>query len=787
MSARTEHEKNSRTGGWLSRTAAFFQNGPFGGGTEPDGESTDDALHHVFRWLGAVIVILLLIYYCTHPLLYAVDDRKIFILKSPKTYAVMLLCIALLILTLMPVRLNDKWNRILSWCWFAAAPFAVYFSLLYLNAAKFHINFFALNKIALLFTFIFLFLLETLVLIVTGSIRFSAVTMAVFIAVVGIANRFVISFRGMALSGADLFSIGTAMSVAGGYTYKVDWYIYMEVVLTFAICLVSLKLRGGRVLKPVARLAVLLVWCIVGGSYYYVCCKTDFLEEHDIRSTGFTHQLRYKNYDMIFTTLTTCFYLSVDKPDGYSVSRVEEIAEPYVSGTAGADDTPEEEKSAGFGENEEETTVAQAESKMEESANRTDTQEMSGEQNETADSENATGELDETVNSENTTDKSDKAATSQKTPNLIVLMNESFADYENIGNGLDLSEDNMPFIHSLTENTIKGYAYASIFGGNTPNSEYEFLTGNTMGFLPESSVGFNLFVRGNLPSIASELKSEGYTTLAMHPYRGTNYRRNIVYPQIGFDTFYTRDDFKNQAYIRNYISDQTLAERIVSEFEKNKETGKPFFSWNVTVQNHGDYFAKNTKNLDMSINVENPEVDQTRTKIYVNLIRQSDAMFEYLVDTFSKEEEPVVIVMFGDHQANLGEDTYEYLLGKKDEDLTPEERMEKYKIPFVIWANYDIQEETVEKTSLNYLYSILADRLGFPMTGYQKYLLDLSEEIPVLCAQGYWTADGSFYELKDQDSPYYDKINEYNILEYNDILGGSSRDLEFLADVQSAG
>lgn len=710
MSARAEHEKNNRTGGWLSRVTVFFQKSSSGSATEPENGGPDNTAHRIFRWIGAGIVILLLIYYCTHPLLYAVDDREIFILKSPKTYVVMLLGMALLILTLTQVRLNDRWNRILSRCWFAAAPFAVYFSLLYLNAAKFHINFFALNKIALLFTFVFLFLLETLVLIVTGSIRFSVVTMAVFIAVIGIANRFVISFRGMALSGADLFSIGTAMSVAGGYTYKVDWYIYMEVVLTFAICLVSLKLRRDRILKPVVRLAALFVWCIVSGSYYYICCKTDFLEEHDIRSTGFTHQLRYKNYDMIFTTLTTCFYLSVDKPDGYSVSKVEEIAEPYVSGTAGT-------------------------------------------------------------------------ASGRKTPNLIVLMNESFADYENIGNGLDLSEDNMPFVHSLTENTIKGYAYVSIFGGNTPNSEYEFLTGNTMGFLPESSVGFNLFVRGNLPSIASELKSEGYTTLAMHPYRGTNYRRNIVYPQIGFDTFYTRDDFKNPSYIRNYISDQTLAERIVSEFEQNKETGKLFFSWNVTVQNHGDYFAKNTKNLDMSIGVENPEVDQTRTKIYVNLIRQSDAMFEYLVDTFSKEEEPVVIVMFGDHQANLGDNTYEYLLGKKDEDLTPEERMEKYKIPFVIWANYDIQEETIEKTSLNYLYSILADRLGFPMTGYQKYLLDLSEEIPVLCAQGYWTADGSFYELKDQDSPYYDKINEYNILEYNDILGGSSRNLEFLADV----
>ena len=717
MSARINTEKDGRTGGWLSRVLSFFQKNTSNGDAENDGEKTDDMLHRIFRWLGAVIVILLLIYYCTHPSLYAEKDRKVPILKSGKTYVVMLLSLALMFLALTPLRISAHKNRILSWCWFAAGPFAVYFSLLYLNAAKFHINFFALNKIALVLTFLFLFLLETLVLIVTGSIRFSVMSVALLIGILGIANRFVVSFRGMALSGADLFSIGTAMSVAGGYSYKVDWYIFMEVMLTFAICLVSLKLHGGRVLKPAARLALLLVWGIIGGSYYYVCCKTNFLEEHDIRSTGFTHQLRYKNYDMIFTTLTTCFYLSVDKPDGYSVSKAEEIAEPYVSEAADTN-RASEEQSAG-----------------------------------------------------------------QKTPNLIVLMNESFADYEDIGKGLDLSEDNMPFIHSLTENTIKGYAYASIFGGNTPNSEYEFLTGNTMGFLPESSVGFNLFVRGNLPSIASELKSEGYTTLAMHPYRGTNYRRNIVYPQIGFDTFYTRDDFKDQKYIRNYISDQTLAERIVSEFEKNKGTGQPFFSWNVTVQNHGDYFAKNTKNLDLSISVENPEVDQTRTKIYVNLIRQSDAMFEYLVDTFSKEDEPVVIVMFGDHQANLGDNTYEYLLGKKDEELTPEERMEKYKIPFVIWANYDIEEETIEKTSLNYLYSILSDRLGFPMTGYQQYLLNLSKEIPVLCAQGYWAADGSFYELKDQDSPYYDKINEYNILEYNDILGGSSRDLEFFAEV----
>ena len=682
------------------------------------------------RYAAAVLPAALLLYYCTHAALYA-GEHHTFILASGRTYVVSLICFLLIVLALVPVRLSERANRITSWSWFVLAPFAVYFSLLYMNASKFSIKFFELNRIALVLTFVFLFLLETAVLILTGSIRFAVVTMAVLIAALGIANSFVISFRGMALSAADLFSLGAAASVASEYTYELDWYMYMELLCTLAICMFSLKLHGGRILHPALRAAVLVLWCGVAGSFYYLCCRTDFLEQHDIRSQGFTHQLRYKNYDMIFTTLTTCFYLSVEKPEGYSLDKVKEIAAPYL--TDGKNKAVSDDKN---------------------------TASTSG--NAAANAAIAAGE----------------------TPNLIVIMNESFADYTSIGKGLDLSEDCMPFIHSLTENTIKGTAYVSIFGGNTPNSEYEFLTGNTMGFLPASSVGFNLFVRGNLPSIASELKSQGYETLAMHPYRGTNYRRNLVYPQIGFDTFYTRDDFTQAKYIRSYISDDTLAQRIITEFNKHEEsTDTPLFSYNVTIQNHGGYFASNTRNLDLDITVEDPEVDQTKTTLYVNLIRESDQMLQNLVNYFEDKEAPTVIVMFGDHQANLGDDTYEYLVGDEDE-ISREERMEKYKVPFVIWANYDIPEETIERTSLNYLYSILADRLDFPMTGYQKYLLALSEKIPALCAQGYWGDDGNYYELEDESSPYHDLINEYNILEYNDIFGGKDRDLEFFADVQ---
>lgn len=665
----------------------------------------------VCRMAGAVLVSVVLLYYCLHSELYAGQDQ-ISLLQSKRTYLIALFSVLLIAFILIPNQLSDTWNRRLSWIWFAAAPFAVYFSLLYLNADKFNIKFYELNKIALVFTFVFLYLLQGFLFCLTGSIRFSVIIYAAVIAVFGIANCFVISFRGMAISAADLFSVNTAMTVASQYTYKLDWYMIMEILFTLAICAVSLKLRGGRMAHPAVRGMILAVCAVVSMGYYHICCKTDFLQEHDIRSEGFSHQLRYKQFDMIFTTLCTAFYLSVDKPDGYSVEQVEKIAEPYLA-------EKESAKALGNGDTE--------------------------------------------------------------TPHLIVIMNESFADYTDIGNGLSLSDDCMPFIHSLTENTVKGTAYASIFGANTPNSEYEFLTGNTMGFLPESSVGFHLFVRGNMPSVASELKAVGYRTLAIHPYRRANYKRHQVYPQIGFDAYYSREDFVNPEYVRSYISDASVARRIIEEYEKNLETGDTLFCYNVTVQNHGGYNPASASGVDDAVKVLDQGINREKTELYLNLIRSSDEMFRSLVQFFEQKEEHVAILMFGDHQPSLGDDLYEYLLGKPESECTAEELMEKYKVPFVLWTNYDIEEEVIEKTSLNYLYSIVADRLKLPMSAYQEYLLALSEELPALNAHGYWDKEGNFYELLDETSPYYEKIQEYNILEYNDILGGDDRYLSFFS------
>ena len=67
-------------------------------------------------------------------------------------------------------------------------------------------------------------------------------------------------------------------------------------------------------------------------------------------------------------------------------------------------------------------------------------------------------------------------------PNIIVVMNESFSDLSVLSPELT-NEGYMPYFNSLTEDVIKGYAYVSTIGGGTSNSEYEFLTGNSMAFL----------------------------------------------------------------------------------------------------------------------------------------------------------------------------------------------------------------------------------------------------------------------------------------------------------------
>ena len=196
------------------------------------------------------------------------------------------------------------------------------------------------------------------------------------------------------------------------------------------------------------------------------------------------------------------------------------------------------------------------------------------------------------------------------------------------------------------------------------------------------------------------------------------------------------------------------------------------------MQNHGSYDGSTLETGD-SVQLEGALAGYSKAEQYLNMVRMSDKALKKLIRYFEKVDEPTVIVFFGDHQPDLEDSFYDTLLGTKTENLEGEELEQLYKVPFLIWANYDIEEQTIERTSNNYLNTYLADVAGLEKTGYQEFLTDLREEVPCINAYGYWGSDGNFYEIDDETSPYYNLIHQYNLLEYNNLFGKEEQQTSF--------
>ena len=354
--------------------------------------------------------------------------------------------------------------------------------------------------------------------------------------------------------------------------------------------------------------------------------------------------------------------------------------------------------------------------------------------------------------------------------NVIVIMNESFSDLSVLPR-VETNQDAMPFLRSLTENTIKGYAYSSVFGGTTANSEYEFLTGNTTADLPAGTVPYQMYVSDGDPTLVSQMAALGYRTIAAHPYRSSGWNRPSVYQNFGFDEVYFEGDFQNREYMRGdsrmgYVTDRCDYENLIRLYEE-KEEGEPLFLFNVTMQNHSGY-QMSWDNLPREVWLTGELEGRFQTvNQYLSLIYQSDQAFEELIRYFSQvEEQPQVATNF-----------YTDVLGI---DPPTELAQKKQMVPFFLWANYDIPEAEGVELSLNYLSALLMDTAHLPMTGYQKYLLNLWQTAPVINTVGVRGADGTWYgENEALPAGLAEAVDGYQLLLYNNIFDKPDRLSDF--------
>lgn len=356
--------------------------------------------------------------------------------------------------------------------------------------------------------------------------------------------------------------------------------------------------------------------------------------------------------------------------------------------------------------------------------------------------------------------------TPTQTPNIIVIMDEAFSDLSVLGD-FETNQDYMPFIHSLMDgaaDTVSGTLNVSVLGGNTANTEFEFLTGNTMAFLPQGSVPYQQYIKGETPTLASHLKGYGYQTAAMHPYHASGWERDQVYPWFGFDNSYFLDDFEHAEIVRKYVSDQANFEKIIDIYEQ-KDTDSPLFLFNVTMQNHSSY-SEAYDNFHPDI--ELTDINSQALENYLSLIKLTDEAVENLISYFQTQEEETILVFFGDHQpTNFIADPILRSHGKTSDTLSDEELNLRYSVPFFIWANYDIEEASGVETSVNYLGSRTLKLAGIPLDPYSAYLNELKETFPVITSMQVTDSSGESTSVKEK----LPELNTYEILQYYMLFG----------------
>lgn len=362
----------------------------------------------------------------------------------------------------------------------------------------------------------------------------------------------------------------------------------------------------------------------------------------------------------------------------------------------------------------------------------------------------------------------EKVETPEELPDIIAIMDETFSDPAVLGE-FETNKDYMPFVHSILRgevaNTISGYTDVSVLGGNTANSEFEFLTGNSMAFFPNGSVPYLQYIRDGISTIVPQLEEYGYTTYGTHPYRAKGWNREFIYDLMGFDYRYFQGSFPFEDKLRNYVSDEADFKSIL-EWRNNTEG--PFFMFNVTMQNHSNY-GGDFDNFDPQIvaKFKNTYSNKYLNK-YLSLMYETDQDVASLLSELSQSDRKTIVVFWGDHQPNdyVVRPIYkEY--GLDFDNQTYEQQQQRQKTPFFIWANYDIQEQTNVEISLNYLNILLFETAGLQLDEYQTFRKNLWQgQIPMMNAVGYRNDDGDLVEYDDAPEEIQNLLNEYQNIQY---------------------
>ena len=354
-----------------------------------------------------------------------------------------------------------------------------------------------------------------------------------------------------------------------------------------------------------------------------------------------------------------------------------------------------------------------------------------------------------------------------KDVNVIMVMDEAFSDItDSDAFAFTAENDPLPNLHALREDphAVAGHIVVPGFAGGTANTEFDVLTGMQTNALAAGTTSSFRVVNRNLDSLFRVFGGDGYHTSFFHPGDDWFYNRENVYRWFGAEETVFADQMEALAYKGRWVTDDYMAGQIEQEFETAVSEGRPLFNYTTTIQNHMSYtadkygeghtFAPVSTTADIS-----PET-RAMLEVYIEGVRDADAMLGRLTAYFAEREEPVVLVFYGDHLPYLGDNQKGYAELGSEVSIPENEREDilcSYKTPYVLWANdaaadtlnwneavaaLDLPEDGV--LSASFLGSVLLDLTGRAgESPWFDFLSSLRRIAPVVQKKTYILADGS--------------------------------------------
>ena len=247
---------------------------------------------------------------------------------------------------------------------------------------------------------------------------------------------------------------------------------------------------------------------------------------------------------------------------------------------------------------------------------------------------------------------SKSTTTSTEMPDIIVIQSESFCDIRSIHTSI--KKDVLEHYDRICEQSIAyGTLKVPAWGANTLRTEFAFLTGIDNALLNHYRYNPYQFIEKPLPTIASKLQHQGYHTICIHPNHAEFFKRNRVYPLLGFDEFIDIQGFKDAHKAGPYISDQAVTDKLITLLN-NRPSEKPLFIFVITMENHGPLHLESYDQEDIQAYYsDNPPQDHHDLTIYLKHLKNADSMLDRIADYLSTSPVKTHLCWYGDHVPSM--------------------------------------------------------------------------------------------------------------------------------------